>query len=208
MAIYLFDFDGTLVDSMPDYARAMVNILEKRNLSYPQDLMKIITPLGYRGTAEYFVNMGVDATAEEMIREMEEYALHAYTHTIPAKPHVKDTLERLAQRGDSLNILTASPHITLDACLDRLGLTQYFQSIWSCEDFRTTKADPQIYHMVADALGCDVQDIIFADDNFNAVRCAKSAGTATIGVYDASSAEYEQEIKAVADRYIYDFSEI
>ena len=37
--------------------------------------------------------------------------------TIPAKENVVSVLMELKKRGASLNILTASPHITLDACL-------------------------------------------------------------------------------------------
>ena len=50
---YLFDFDGTLVDSMPYYAKAMLQILDENGISYPEDIVKTITPLGYGGTADY-----------------------------------------------------------------------------------------------------------------------------------------------------------
>ena len=51
-------------------------------------------------------------------------------------------------------------------------------------------------------------EIIFIDDNYNADKTAKSAGMTVYGVYDASSAEFENDIKAVTDRYIHDFSEL
>ena len=34
MKTYLFDFDGTLVDSMPTYITAMLRILDENNISY------------------------------------------------------------------------------------------------------------------------------------------------------------------------------
>lgn len=51
---YLFDFDGTLVDSMPTYASLMLRILDENSISYGDDIVKIITPLGYHGTAVVF----------------------------------------------------------------------------------------------------------------------------------------------------------
>ncbi len=54
---YLFDFDGTLVDSMPTYAGLMLRILDENHMSYSKDIVKIITPLGFRGTAKYYVEM-------------------------------------------------------------------------------------------------------------------------------------------------------
>ena len=56
---YLFDFDGTLVDSMPTYVSSMLRILDENNVQYKSDIVKIITPLGIPGTAEYFINMGL-----------------------------------------------------------------------------------------------------------------------------------------------------
>ena len=52
MQVFLFDFDGTLVDSMPSYGQAMVGVLDEQGLSYPQDVIRIITPLGLRGAYE------------------------------------------------------------------------------------------------------------------------------------------------------------
>ena len=51
MKTYLFDFDGTLVDSMPSYTAAMLRILDEEGISYGPDIIKIITPLGLNGTA-------------------------------------------------------------------------------------------------------------------------------------------------------------
>ena len=51
---YLFDFDGTLVDSMPVYIDTMLQILKDYDIDYPADIVKIITPLGMKGTADYY----------------------------------------------------------------------------------------------------------------------------------------------------------
>ncbi len=55
MKIYLFDFDGTLVDSMPAYTGCMLRMLDENNIKYSDDIVKIITPLGFKGTAELFI---------------------------------------------------------------------------------------------------------------------------------------------------------
>jgi len=208
MRTWLFDFDGTLVDSMPAFAGVMTRILDENHMTYDKDIVKIITPLGYRDTARYFVDMGVPKTQEELVETMNRYALVEYAHHIPAKPHVPEVLRELKARGDNLNVLTASPHTMLDPCLKRLGLYDLFTHVWSCEDFGTNKANPAIYHMAAEKIGCRVDEIWFLDDNLNADRTAKSAGMHVCGVYDESSAEYENDIRAVADRYIHDFSEL
>ncbi len=206
---YLFDFDGTLVDSMPTFISAMLRILNENNISYDDSIIKTITPLGLDGTAEYYISkLGVNKIKEQLISIMKDYMLEAYIHTIPAKKNVLKVLKALKARGASLNVLTASPHITLDACLKRLGLWELFDNVWSCDDFNTTKADPGIYHSVAKRLNTSVNDVLFLDDNLNADLTAKAAGMQVCGVYDESSKDCVEQIKAATDFYIYDFKEL
>ena len=208
MRAYLFDFDGTLVDSMPTYGALMLRILDEHHIPYGDDIVKIITPLGFAGTAEYFIGMGLDRPRDEIVGLMHSYAIEAYTNTVPAKAHVIDTIRKLKARGDSLHVLTASPHATLDPCLKRLGIYDLFDNVWSCEDFATTKADPMIYHRAAEKIGLPVEKVLFLDDNYNADKTAKEAGMQVCGVFVESSREYTDEIKSVADYYIEDFSQL
>ncbi len=205
---YLFDFDGTLVDSMPAYIGVMLRILDENNISYEKDIVKIITPLGYVGTAKYFKQLGITTAEEELVALMNRYAYEEYACHIPAKDHVVSTLSALKEAGADLHVLTASPHKVLDVCLKRLGIYGLFENVWSCDDFNTTKADPAIYTMAAEKIGKPVGDILFLDDNLGADKTAKAAGMKVCGVYDASSAEYTDDIKAVTDHYINNFSEL
>ena len=193
---------------MPTYVSAMLRILDEEGVTYGDDLVKIITPLGMNGTAEYYVSLGVQKSKEAIMRKMGEYMLEAYLHHIPAKKYVPETLEKLKSDGCSLNVLTASPHITLDPCLKRLGLWELFDHVWSCDDFATTKADPKIYKMAAARMGLPVEQVLFLDDNLNADTTAKKAGMMVCGVYDESSRDYVTEMKQATDHYIYDFREL
>ena len=208
MKTYLFDFDGTLVDSMPTYAALMLRILDENGIAYGDDIIKIITPLGFVGTADYFIGMGLDKPRDEIVAKMREYATEEYTYNIPAKDGVIETLRLLKARGADLNVLTASPHTSLDPCLKRLGIFDIFTNVWSCEDFGTTKADPDIYVAAAERMGVAVGDVLFVDDNLGADKTAKSAGMKVCGIYDDSSREYVEEMKAETDFYVFNFADI
>lgn len=209
MKFYLFDFDGTLVDSMPTFVSSMLRILDENNITYDDTIIKTITPLGLNGTANYCINtLHLDMDKEALMRLMGKYMIDAYFNTIPAKKNVVSVLKELKRKGASLNVLTASPHITLDACLKRLGLFELFDNVWSCDDFSTTKADPQIYSKAAQKMNTTVENVLFLDDNLNADMTAKSTGMRVCGVYDDSSKDYVSEMKAVTDFYIYDFKEL
>lgn len=162
MKTYLFDFDGTLVDSMPAFISGVLKELDKNNCKYGDDLIKIITPLGFVGTADYFIKtFGLNISVEELMQKFKDNMKEQYFYHIPAKSNVIKVLKQLKDRGESLNVLTASPHVTLDACLKRLGIFELFDNVWSCDDFETTKANPEIYKMVAEKLGVNVESVLF-----------------------------------------------
>ena len=108
---YLFDFDGTLVDSMPSYSSVMLRILDENGIKYEKDIIKIITPLGYTGTAEYYINnLGLPMAKDDAVDLMKKYAYDEYAYKIEAKSHVAEVLRELRRSGTSLSVLTASPH--------------------------------------------------------------------------------------------------
>ena len=206
---YLFDFDGTLVDSMPSYISVMLRILDENNVKYESDIIKIITPLGYVGTAKYYIDaLGLELSESEIVERMKCYAYDEYAYRIKAKETVIETLRTLKDRGAELYVLTASPHSVLDVCLKRLGIYELFSEVWSCDDFNTTKADPEIYRMAAKRIGRPIGGILFLDDNYNADRTAAEAGMKVCGVYDPSSEDYAEDIKRVSDYYVKELSEL
>ena len=205
MNTYLFDLDGTLIDSMPTYMSVMLNFLDKRNIKYENDIIKIITPLGYKGTAEYYKTLGVNLSVDDIVKQLKSDIKKEYKYNIPAKKNVINVLNHLKARGDRLNVLTASPHEMLDPCLKRLGLFHLFDNVWSCDDFSFKKSEEQIYIETANRLEINVEQIIFLDDNLLALKTAKRAGARIIGVYDQSSEEYSDEIKQISEKYVTDF---
>lgn len=209
MKTYLFDFDGTLVDSMPYYGRAMLQVLVDHGITPPDGLLRVITPLGYQGTAAYFrAHFDLPEGEKALMKDMAARLIPDYLNVIPAKDGVREALLALKERGDSLNVLTASPHLTLDPCLKRNGLFDLFDNVWSCEDFGTTKSDPDIYRQAAERLGRTVGECVFLDDNINAVSTAIKAGMISIGVFDESSRDDAEAMRTAADGYITRMTEL
>ena len=91
----IFDFDGTLVDSMPTFAQAMVNIFKQEQLPYPDDFVKIITPLGYKGTAQYAIKCGYTKDADTFVSDAAAAMVPAYLYDIPLKADVYEKLQQL-----------------------------------------------------------------------------------------------------------------
>ena len=205
----IFDFDGTLMDSMPDWAGKMLHLLDSHGIAYPADIIRTVTPLGDVGAAEYFAeHLGLTLSVEDARKELDAYALPKYRDSILPKEGVPALLRLLADAGIPACILTASPQHMIRPCLARNGLAGAFRFAWCCDDLGLKKTQPEIYARTCAALGTDPAGTLFFDDNLLAVRCAAAAGLRTVGVWDASSAGDEAAIRAAAGHYIRSFTEL
>lgn len=206
---FLFDFDGVLVDSMPFWSYKMLDIVKKYTNKYPQDIIKIITPLGNRGAMTYFKEkLNATKSIDEMLFELEEYLHPKYRDNIVLKEGVFEYLSMLKKQGYGLNVLTASPHSNVDPCLKRNGVYDLFDNIWSNEDFGLTKSDVRIYGEVVKKLNVKKENIAFFDDNAEAVKTAVKAGIYTVAVYDKTSEDFCELLYETANLYIKSFKNL
>lgn len=207
---YLFDLDGTLVDSMNNgWVKMLEGFLQKRKIACSSELIKEVIALGLQGVAENFkAQFALPESVEEIVAEFIAMLKNKYETEIPAKPRVAETLRALKARGASVNVLTASPHIFLDPSMKRLGLYDLFDNLWSVEDFPVTKADPLIYKLAAKRLGRNVEECAMVDDSIAVIHAARESGMYTVGVYDDFSSAFEREMKKSSDKYIYSLEEL
>ena len=204
---YIFDMDGTLVDSVYALESGVKNYLDEKKIAYPENIVEIITPLGYRGAAEYLKSLGLDMPVEAIEQAMKDSMAYEYENTIPLKPHAIDVIKKLHEEGKTLCVLTASPHFLTDPCLTRVGVDSFFKFIWSTDDFGLKKSDEQIYHEAAKVLGFAIEDCVFVDDNLINIKTAKKTGIGTVAIYDEANAVSTEMLKQTADRFIYSFDE-
>lgn len=207
---YIFDLDGTLVDSMGHFAEGMVKILREDGVSYPEDIINIITPMGTIKAANYFKALGAKGSSEDIIARMGENMIDMYTHVIKLKPFVREYLEQLKGLGKKLYVLTASPHITVDPCLKSNEVFSLFDSVWSTDDFGSlTKSDgTELFTAVAEKIGCKPEEITYFDDNITALENAGTAGFYTVGVFDEHYAVPKEDVRSASDKYIMSFKEV
>lgn len=208
--IFVFDLDGTLVDSMIHFSNAVLSIADEVGLEYDGSLIRTLTPLGYRGCAEYYVReLGVKANEDELVERIEARLYDAYSNQIKPKAGVAEYLQRLHKDGARMFVLTASPHLVTDVCLQKNELFDLFEKVWSLTDFAPlTKSDPRVFLEVANRIGCAPREIQYFDDSLIALTNAKAAGLTTYGVFDAQTNDEIKQMKQSYDHFVETFTEL
>ena len=207
--VYVFDLDGTLVNSMPRYEAGMLSILDEAGIAYGDDLIKIITPLGYTKTAEYYINeLGLDDSVASIVSKMENKLVYEYSNNIFLKPGVNEYVRRLHAEGARLFVLTASPHIVTDVCLKHNGIYDLFETVWSVEDFGLSKSGTELFYEVARRIGCERDEINYFDDSLIALKNAKKSGYITYAVYDRHTPDEIERMKNEYDIFVGSFEEL
>ncbi len=207
--IYVFDLDGTLVDSMSVAVKIVLDFLTEQGISYPDGIVKTLTPLGFKGIAEYYVShFGVKMPPEEIYACFTKKLSRAYAHDIPLKSGVRETLLSLKERGVSLNVLTASPHVFTDVCLQNNGVYALFDNVWSADDFGMKKSNVDLYAKIAARFHAQMYDVVMIDDSLDVIQTAKNAGVLTVGIYDGAWEKEWADMQKTAHFHITEFPQL
>jgi len=203
---YIFDLDGTLLDSMGVWGQIDIDFLAKRGISLPPDYMEAIAPMTFYETAAYTINrFALPQSVEDLTREWNEMAAYAYGNTVQMKPNAKEYLIKLRERGAKLAVATSLSAELCAPVLRNNGIDNFFDVICRTDEAGHGKSRPDVFLLAAKKTGVSARDCLVFEDLFEAVKSAKNAGFSVCAVYDKTSENYWEQIKASADYAIADF---
>lgn len=202
----IFDADGTLMDSMHIWDTVDGAFLMMHGI-FPLE-QKIFHKYGYFNAVDYMIetynlNMTPDEVRSEVMKILEYY----YHNVAAAKDGVKEFLEKLRVNGVRCVVATATDRAIMRAALERNGLLEYFEEVFSTKDIGISKQKPDIYNIARDYLGADENLFIFEDAAY-AIETAKAAGYRVVAVEDYSAENEREYIKEAADYYVTSYSEM
>ena len=205
----VLDLDDTLVDSWSRFDGGMLPVLDAEGIAYDRDeMIAQMHPQGVPPTAALFCKMGVPGTVEEVTRRLEEGMHREYAHRIFLMPGAREYLRRLREQGVRLFVLTASPHSIADPCLSNNGILDWFEQIWTVEDYGMGKSNPVLFEQVVEDIGLPAEEILYYDDNPMAVINAAASGMQVCGVLCPHTPQNAARIPEVTTRYIASFEEL
>jgi HAD superfamily hydrolase (TIGR01509 family) len=206
---YIFDLDGTLLDSMDVWAKVDADFLAKRGIAVPPDYMDAISSMTFHETAAYTVKrFSLQDSVEDLMREWNDMAAYAYGHTVRMKPHAKEYLITLRERGAKLAVATSLSAELCAPVLCNNGIDNFFDVICRTDEVGYGKSRPDVFLLTAKKIGIPPQDCLVFEDILAAVKGAKNAGMSVCAVYDKASENDWEQIKAEADYAIVDFHEM
>lgn len=208
MKAFIFDLDGTLLDSMGVWEQIDRDFLRKRNIPIPSDYIDTVCSLSFQEAARYTIaRFGLPDTEADLLREWNDMAVFAYGHTVKLKPYARQYLKKLKAAGVSLGVATSLPPELYFPVLHNQTIFDFFDVICSTDEVTHGKTKPDIFYHTAEKLNIPPSHCIVFEDVLQAIQSAKTAGMTVYGVYDPSSADHWEEIKKIADGVLYDFKD-
>ncbi|MBQ9648526.1 MAG: HAD-IA family hydrolase [Oscillospiraceae bacterium] len=206
--MYLFDLDGTLVDSNGIWTNVDRTFLARRGMPYTKEYYEgvahTILPLAAVFTKEY---CHLDESCEEIVREWMELARDSYAH-VALKPYARELLDKLTADGERLAVFTSAVPSHCETALEKYSLRPYFERVVFAHDLGVDKGTADAFRQACAQLGVAPKDCVFLDDSVKSCRAAKEAGLYVIGVYDPFFEGTKHEMPDACHRFINSFAEL
>ena len=196
---YIFDLDGTLLDSMDIWNVLSIHYLESFNIKASTDLIQQLKTLSLQEAAIYIKEHYHLSQSLTEIQEGFHQQLEKEYETVNLKEGVEFFLQKCAQQNVQMCVLTANHFDLTQKVLKTLHIDHYFQTILSCEDIQYTKQDIRSYQYAANTLNLPISKCIVVEDALHAIATAKKAGFYVKAIYDKANHKDWQKIISIAD---------
>ena len=205
-AAFLFDLDGTLVDSVYQHVLAWHEALESEGISL--SIWRVHRRIGMSGGL--LINMllretgiALDPGRIERIAARHAEAYMRGARTVSPLPCARELLQALTEAKIPWAIATSSRIETARPTLELLGLSPERNPIVTRDDVRHAKPDPDLFLAAADRIGVDIEHSTVVGDSVWDMLAAKRARALGIGLlsggYGAEELERAGAYRVFAD---------
>jgi phosphoglycolate phosphatase len=182
ISAFLFDLDGTLIDSKLDLVNSVNFMLGEMQ----RDVLPLATVASYigHGAPRLVADvLGPAAVETDRKRGLEIFLAHYTEHNLDATrayPGVVEGLEALQDRP--MAVLTNKPAKMSVDILETLNLMKYFHAVYGGDSFEKKKPDPAGALAILKNLGASPQESAMVGDSDVDIKTARNAGMYAIAV--------------------------
>lgn len=174
---YIFDCDGTLVDSMPIHYVCWVEALRLNGATYAftEDEFH-----HYAGVPEYDTVLilnelhKTNTDAAAVVKSKAEIFLKRISEIKRINP-VADYAIKLFGNAP-ISVASGSEEPIVHACLKNTGLLEFFPIIITPEKVKRGKPSPDMFLLAAELMGVEPRDCLVFEDGRSGLEAAKAAG--------------------------------
>ncbi|MFI9045529.1 HAD family hydrolase [Streptomyces sp. NPDC053427] len=188
----IFDLDGTLVDSEPNYYEAGRRLLAGYGVSdFSWEHHARFIGIGTRETLEILSReFALDAPIEELLAGKNRLYLElARTHT-EVFPEMREFVERLQAAGHPMAVASGSSRAAIEAVLAGTGLDALLSTAVSAEEVARGKPEPDVFLEAARRMGVAPETCVVVEDAPPGAVAAHRAGMRCMAIpYVADTAD-------------------
>lgn len=214
--VFVFDLDGTLIDSAFSISLTLNYVLNNLNLPSPsQNLVKTWIGDGVDTLIDRVENWLLEIDPEyyvflkkkdlhKVFRKEYGFFLKFSTYLFP---YVFQTLDTIYKEKIPMVLITNKSKCFTIKILDLLMISQFFSSVISENDVSNRKPHPEALFLVSNQFNCLAKEIAVVGDSCNDIKAAQASGCLSIGV--SYGYNYGKDIKHSNPNYVIDcFHEI
>lgn len=206
---FIFDFDGTLVDSMWVWDNLLIDFLKKYGYYTPPKLLEEVAYMSLDQSSRYVCDLyELPLTPAEVYSEWNDMIYDSYAHDIKLKPGAAEYISLLREKGKTIAIATANSKDLTEACLKNNNMLGMFDVFTYADEVGTGKSDPAIYVETLRRMGMTADQAVLFEDILKALETAKEIGLDVVIAEDKSAERYKDGLIRAADLYIRSFDEL
>lgn len=209
---FIFDCDGTLVNSTPVWAYAQPELLHRHGVDVTVDDFAQFEHLSLEDECQaYHDTWGIGENGEELYRELSDILIDGYSK-VPPREGLLAFLEQAKAAGIAMCVATSTPAELVQSALAGAGLDAYMEFVTTTGEAGRSKQFPDVYELALRRLeerhGCMFKRAWVFEDAVFGLKSSGSAGFKRVGIYDPHGRMKRDDVLANCDIFIDSYEEL
>lgn len=209
---FIFDCDGTLVNSSPVWGHAQTELLRRHGIEVTVDDFAQFEHLSLEDECQaYHDTWGIGEGGEELYRELSEILIDGYSK-VPPREGLLAFLEQAQAAGIAMCVATSTPAELVQSALAGAGLDCYMEFIATTGEAGRSKQFPDVYELALRRLekrhGCKFDCPWVFEDAVFGLKSSGTAGFKRVGIYDPHGRMERDKVRDNCDIFIESYEDL
>ena len=203
---YLFDLDGTLVDSEKLKGRALVETCILLGGQVEVSAYKTVMGESWEYVTDHFFKTAKIAPDIEVFnRKFKKIYQDILLKELTPNPNIRALLSKLKEAGKRMGVVSSATCWMVDQVLLQLELSDFFEIVITKEDVTKHKPNPEAYLLALEKLSLSGSEVLIFEDSEPGLIAARRANCDSVAFQHEFNSKHNLSLSI---RTISDFNEI